>query len=73
MEKAFEKQIKTIEDQGEKQIKAIQNIDFNKPMKKAKFDSDNDLAIFRQKELYNELTEDKKTEIENLDNRVDIN
>ena len=42
-------------------------------MKKAKFDSDNDLAIFRQKELYNQLTEDKKTEIENLDNRVDIN
>ena len=28
--KAFEKQIKTIEDQGEKQIKTIQNIDFNK-------------------------------------------
>ena len=28
--KAFEKQIKTMENQGEKQIKAIQNIDFNK-------------------------------------------
>ena len=69
--KAFEKQIKTIEDQGEKQIKAIQNIDFNKSIKKAKFDSDDDLAILRQKELYNELTEEKKTEIENLDNRVD--
>ena len=28
--KGFEKQIKTIEDQGQKQIKTIQNIDFNK-------------------------------------------
>ena len=69
--KAFEKKIKTIEDQGEKQIKAIQNIDFNKSIKKAKFDSDDDLSILRQKEIYNELTEQKKTEIENLDKSVD--
>ena len=70
MGKAFEKQIKTIEDQGEKQIKAIQNIDFNKSIKKAEFDSDDDLAILRQKELYNELTEEKKSEIDNLDKSV---
>ena len=69
--KAFEKKIKTIEDQGEKQIQAIQNIDFNKSIKKAKFDSDDDLSILRQKEIYNELTEQKKTEIENLDKSVD--
>ena len=48
--KAFEKQIKTIEDQREKQIKAIQNKDFNKSIEKAKFDSDDDLAILTQKE-----------------------
>ena len=35
--KAFEKQIKAIEDQGEKQIKAIQNIDFSKSIKKLNF------------------------------------
>ena len=69
--KAFEKQTKTIEDQGKKQIKAIQNKDFSKSIEKAKFDSDDDLAILRQKELYNELTEEKKTEIKNLDNSVD--
>ena len=59
---AFEKQTKTIEDQGEKQIKAIQNKDFNKSIEKTKFDSrlNDDLAILRQKEIYNELTEEKK-------------
>ena len=69
--RAFEKQTKAIEDQGKKQIQAIQNIDFSKSVEKAKFDSDDDLAILRQKELYNELTEEKKTEIKNLDNSVD--
>ena len=49
LEKAFEKQTKTMEDQGEKQIKAVQN--FNKSIEKAKFDSDDDLAILRQKEI----------------------
>ena len=49
--KAFEKQTKTIEDQEEKQIKAIQNKNFNKSIEKAKFDSDDDLAILRQKEI----------------------
>ena len=48
---AFEKQTKTIEDQEEKQIKAIQNKNFNKSIEKAKFDSDDALAILRQKEI----------------------
>ena len=58
--KAFEKQTKTIEDLGEKQIKAIQNKGFNKSIEKAKFDADYDLAILRQKEIYKELSEEKK-------------
>ena len=49
LEKAFEKQTKTMEHQGEKQIKAVQN--FNKSIEKAKFDFDDDLAILRQKEI----------------------
>ena len=69
--KAFQKQTKTIEDQEEKQIKAIQDKDFSKSKEKAKLDSDDDLAILKQKELYNELSEEKKTEIKNLDNSVD--
>ena len=67
---AFEKQTKTIEDQGKKQIKAIQDKDFSKSIEKINFDDDDDLTILRQKELYNELTEEKKTEIKNLDNGV---
>ena len=69
--KAFEKQTKTIEDQGEKQISAIQNKEFNKSIEKPKFDSDSDLAVLRQKELYNELTEEMKTEIKNSEKSVD--
>ena len=45
--KVFQKQTKTIQDQGEKQIKAIQDKDFSKSVEKAKFDSDSDLAILR--------------------------
>ena len=52
--KAFQKQTKTIENQGEKQTKAIQDKDFNKSIEKAKLDSDDDLAILKQKELYND-------------------
>ena len=47
--KAFQKQTKTIEDQGEKQIKEIQDKDFNKSIEKTKFDSDDDLAILNKK------------------------
>ena len=49
LRKAFQKPTKTIEDQGEKQIKAIQDKDFSKSIEKAKFDSDDDFAILRQK------------------------
>ena len=59
LRKTFEKQIKTSEDQGEKQIKSIQNIDFNKSIKKSKFDSDDDLAILRQKDLYTSVNRNK--------------
>ena len=69
--KAFKKQTKTIEDQGEKQIKAVKDKDLSKSIEKAKLDSDDDLAILKQKEIYNELTEEKKTEMKNLDNSVD--
>ena len=45
--KGFQKLTKTIEDQGEKQIKAIQDKDFSKSIENAKFDSDDDLAILK--------------------------
>ena len=70
-EKLLKNKKREIEDQGEKQIKTIQNKDLNKSIEKAKFDSDDDLAILRQKEIHNELTEEMKTEIKNLDRSVD--
>ena len=73
LRKAFEKQAKTIEDQGEKQICAIQNKEFNKSIEKAKFDSDSDLAVLRQKELHNELAEEMKTEIKENFNKLLLN
>ena len=69
-EKLLKNKKREIEDQGEKQIKTIQNKDLNKSIEKAKFDSDDDLAILRQKEIHNELTEEMKTEIKNLDRSV---
>ena len=70
-EKLLKNKKREIDDQREKQIKTIQNKDLNKSIEKAKFDSDDDLAILRQKEIHNELTEEMKTEIKNLDRSVD--
>ena len=47
--KAFEKQIKTIEDQGEKQIKAIQGRGQVKAIKKYAYDAEDTPLILKQK------------------------
>ena len=73
--KAFEEQIKAIKEQGEKQVKAIQDKEFNKSMKKLEYGSDDDPMLLKQKEIYSELTEEKKDEIEKLDktvNRIEL-
>ena len=46
--KSFEKQTKTIKDQGEKQIKSIQDKAFNKSIKKLEYDSDDDPMLLKQ-------------------------
>ena len=53
--KAFGKQIKTIEDQGEKQIKAIQYQGQVKTIKKYGYDAEHAPFISKQKEVFNEL------------------
>ena len=68
--KAFEKQIKTIKDQGEKQMKAIQDKELNKSIKEVEYGADDDQMLLRQREIHNELTEEKKNEIEKLDKMV---
>ena len=61
LDKAFEKQIKTIEDQGERQIKAIQNQGEIKAIKKYAYSDKDSPLISKQKQIFNEIV-DKRLE-----------
>ena len=67
--KAFEKQIKTIEDQGEKQIKAIQDQGQVKTIKKYAYDAEDTPLISKQKEIFNELVDERLEKITDLDKK----
>ena len=56
--KAFEKQTKTIEDQGEKQIRPIQNKRPIKSIEKFTYDINDNAIVLKEKEIYNKLTEE---------------
>ena len=71
--KAFEKQIKTTEDQGERQIKAIQNQGEIKTVKKCAYGDKDGLLISKQKEICNKLVDKRLEEITNLDKKVNPN
>ena len=71
--KAFEKQIKTIEDQGEKQIKAIQDQGHVKTIKKYNYDDEDSPLISKQKEIFNELVDERRNKITVLDEKVNCN
>ena len=65
--KAFEKQTKTIKDQGEKQIKSIQDKGPIKSIEKFTYDNINDSPIvLKEKEIYKKLTEKSFEKINNL-------
>ena len=70
--KDFEKQTKTIQDQGEKQIKAIQDKRPIKSMEKVTYDINDSPIVLKEKEIHNKLTEERFEKINNLDKRVDI-
>ena len=57
MGKAFEKQTKTVEDQGEREIKAIQNQGEIKTIKKYTYDNEDTPLISKEKEIFNELVD----------------
>ena len=59
MGKAFEKQIKTIEAQGEKQIKAILDQGKAKTIKKYAYDEKDSPFVSKQKEILNELLHER--------------
>ena len=70
--KTFEKQTKTIKDQGEKQIKTIQDKRPIKSIKKITYDLNDSSTVLKETEIYNKLTEESFEKINNLDKRVDI-
>ena len=70
--KAFEKEIKTTEDQGGKQIKAIQNQGQVKTTKKYTYDDEDSLLISKQKETFNKLVDERLDEITKLDGKVNL-
>ena len=69
MGKAFDKQIKAIEDQGEKQIKAIQDQGKLKSIKKYDYDVEDTPYISKQKEIFNELVDERLEKITDLNKK----
>ena len=70
--KAFHKQIKTIEDQGKKQVDALNTLKSDKKIaiKKYTYDPNNTLFISKQKEIFNKLVDERIEKITDLDKKV---
>ena len=69
--KAFEKQTKTMEDQVEKQIKAIQDKRPIKSIEKFTYYNNDSPNVLKEKNIYNKLTEENFEKINNLNKKVD--
>ena len=70
MGKPFEKQIKTIEYQGGKQIKAILDQGQVKTIKKYASDAEGTPFISKQKEIFNKLVDERSEKITDLDKKI---
>ena len=68
--KALEKQIKTTEDQGKKQVKAIQD---NKQIVNKDDDYKDKLLLSREREIFKDIYNKKLDKIEELNNKIDYN
>ena len=68
--KAIRKQIKIIEDLGEKQIKSIQYQGQVKTIKKYSYDDEDSPLISKQKEILNKLVDERLDETTKLDEKV---
>ena len=65
----FEKQIKTIENQGQKQVEALENL---KPKEqKTIADKSYDDEFLKQKEAYNKIYDEKLNEIQEMRKEID--
>ena len=69
--KVFEKQIKEIEDQDEKQIKGIQSQGKVETIKKNTNDNEDAPLISKQKEIFDELVDKRLDKITELEKKVD--
>ena len=67
--KALEKQIKAIEDQGKKQVKAIQ--DNNQLVNINKGDYKDKLLLSKEREIFKHIYNKRLDEIEELNNNID--
>ena len=70
--KAFDKQIKTIEDKGKKQVDALNTLksDNKTTIKKYIYDPKDTPFISKQKEIFNKLIEERLEKVTDLDKRV---
>ena len=66
--KVFEKQRKTIEDQGGKQVKAIQD---NQLVNIKNYDYKNKLLFSKEREIFKDIYNKKLDEIEEMNNKID--
>ena len=70
LKKALEKQIKTIEDQGKKQVKAIQD---NKQIVNKDDGYKDKLLLLREREIFKDIYNKRLDKIEELNNKIDYN
>ena len=70
MGKAFEKKKKTIEDQGQKQVKVLENLKPKEQTKAIAYKSDDDNTPI-SKEMYDEILEERKDEILKMSGEID--
>ena len=69
--KAFGKQIKTIEDQGQKQVEVLKDLELKKQTKAIADKSDDKLSM--QKETYNRLLNERFNEIQEISKKINYN
>ena len=72
LDKAFEKQTKTIKDQGKKQVKTIQD---NKQLLNINNDDDykDKLLLSKEREIFKDICNKRLDKIEEINNKIDYN
>ena len=73
MRKAFEKQIKTIEDQGQKQIGALENLKPKERLVNVNDDYEDKLLLSKEREIFRNIYNKRLEKIEELIEKFDFN